>query len=524
MTATIAAPLSKSGLSAPGGWIWLLRHELRLSWRGMGGKRLWILLLGGGFIWICLHLAIWAAMRGISAVAGTGGGLPPTATVIAGGVFWVFVSIMLSQTVAHAVTALFDRGDLDLLLSSPLTSRTIFIVRGLGIAIAATALPMFILSPLAHVGVFVGRPGMLAVYPVVIAVALACAAVGMAVTMWLVKMLGARRAKVAAQIFAALTGAGFFLLSQAQTMLSRSSREAIVAWFRAAIEPGGPLSSESMMWMPVRAMQGELLPLLAVIAIAVAAFWIVVNLAHRRFVSGSQESVIGGRSGTTVKAAGIAHPPAFNTGLVRVVIGKEWKLLIRDPQIISQTLLQLLYLIPLMFVGFRSDRNAWLIIPGFVMIGSMLAGNLAWLTIAAEDAPELVGIAPVPLKRIRWIKALAAVLPVLALLVPLALWWLLRDPGAAVVLLICAGGGMMSAAICHIWNPRRGDRNNMKKRYQESKLVGIIEVLSSLGWAGIAVCLNGYWMWLPLPIMIAALGPASAWFLGRSARRDGVLA
>ncbi|MBL8523335.1 MAG: hypothetical protein JNN20_06585 [Betaproteobacteria bacterium] len=523
MSATIAAPLSKIGPGAPGGWIWLLRHELRLSWRGMGGKRLWILWLGGGFVWICLHLAIWAAMRGMSAVAGASGGLPPTATVIAGSIFWGFVSIVLSQTVAHAVTALFDRGDLDLLLSSPLTSRTIFIVRGLGIAIAATALPMFLLSPLAHVGAFVGRPGMLAVYPVVVAVALACAAVGMAVTMWLVKLLGARRAKIAAQIFAALTGAGFFLLSQAQTMLSRSSRDAIVAWFRSAIEPGGPLSPDSMMWAPVRAMQGELPPLLAVIAIAVGAFWVVVNLAHRRFVSGSQESVIGGRSVKT-KAAGIALTPAFNSGLVRVVIGKEWKLLIRDPQIISQTLMQLLYLIPLMFVGFRSDRNAWLIIPGFVMISSMLAGNLAWLTIAAEDAPELVGIAPVPIKRIRWIKALAAVLPVLALLVPLALWWLLRDPVAAIVLLLCAGGGMMSSAICHIWNPRRGDRNNMKKRYQESKLVGFIEVLSSLGWAGIAVCLNGYWMWLPLPIMVAAMGPTAAWFLGRSARRDGVLA
>jgi ABC-2 type transport system permease protein len=505
---------------SPGGWLWLLHHELRLAWRGMGGKRLWILLLGGGFIWGCLHLAIWGGMRGISAMAG--GALPPTATVIAGGIFWLFVSIMLSQTVAHAVTALFDRGDLDLLLSSPLSSRTIFTVRGLGIAISAMVLPAFLLSPLAHVGLFVGRPGMVAVYPVVMAVALFCAAVGMALTMALVKLLGARRAKVAAQIFAALVGAGFFLISQVQTILPRASRDAFVAWFRHAIETGGLFAPESLLWTPVRAMQGEWLPLTVVIAVAVGAFCVVVNLAHHRFVAGSQESISGGRTGKTGKVETAA--PAFSGRLVRVLIVKEWKLLVRDPQIISQTLLQILYLIPLMFVAFRGERSAWLIIPGFVMIGSMLAGNLAWLTIAAEEAPELVGIAPVPIARIRWIKAMAAVLPVLALLVPLALWWLTRDPGAALVLLFCCTGGMASAAICHIWNPRRGDRRNMKQRYKESKVVGIIETLGSLGWAGMAVAMNGHWLWLPLPMILAAAGPASAWIMGRAARRDGVLA
>jgi hypothetical protein len=46
----------------------------------------------------------------------------------------------------------------------------------------------------------------------------------------------------------------------------------------------------------------------------------------------------------------------------------------------------------------------------------------AWLTIAAEDAPELIGTAPVAIDRIRYYKALAACVPVLALLLPLALY------------------------------------------------------------------------------------------------------
>ena len=256
--------------------------------------------------------------------------------------------------------------------------------------------------------------------------------------------------------------------------------------------------------------------------VAVGAFWLVVNLTWRRFASGMQESVSGGRA--RVRRAADSGAPVFRAGLTRVLLAKEWKLLVRDPQIISQTLLQVLYLVPMIFIGFRSDRTAWLLIPGFVVMAAMLAGNLAWLTIAAEDAPELVGIAPVSLTRIRVIKALAAVLPVLALLLPLVVWWSLRAPAAAAVLLFCSLGAMASAATCHIWNPRRGDRRDMKKRYKESGLVNILETLGSFGWAAIAACLNGYLAWLPLAIAVAAIGPGSAWLLGRAARQGGALA
>ena len=503
---------------APGGACWLLHHELRLSWRGMGGKRPWLLLAGGGVLWAFVHFAAWIllssrAMSGDEQIAST-------AMAIAGGVFWLFASIMVSQSVAHAVAALFDRGDLDLLLSSPLPPRAIFMIRGLGIAIGSCLVPSLLLLPFAHVGVVAGRPGMIAIYFVIVSLALASAAAGMALTMSLVRAFGARRAKTIAQIFAALIGAGFFLLSQVQTMLPKNQREALAVWARQEMQEGGWLSPDSVLWWPVKAMLGEVAPLLLVVVVGVGSFWLVVNLTYRRFVSGTQENLAGGKT----RAANAIGPVRFRSGATRLLLVKEWKLLARDPQIISQTLLQILYLIPLLFIGFGGGRGALLLVPGFVVIASMLVGNLAWLTIAAEDAPELVGSSPMSMARIRLIKAAAAILPVLALLVPLALWWLARDPVAALVLLFCCAGGMASAAACHIWNPRRGDRRNLKQRYKESRLTNILEALGSFGWAGIAMCLNGYLPWLPAAFFFAALGPGSAWILGRSARREAVLA
>ena len=504
----------------PGSWRWLLHHEIRLAWRNIGGKRIWLLLVGGGLLWAGVHLAAWRFLNFERNITDTGIGsmLVP----ITGTAFWLFFSIMISQTTAHAVSALFDRGDLDLLLSSPLSQRVIFTMRGLGIAIAACILPFLLMLPFAHAGLITGHAGMLAIYPVVAALGLAATAIGLLLTMTLVRLFGARRARTFTQILAALIGAAFFLLSQLQNLLSRDSQSAMATWARQQSAAGGWFAADSVLWWPVQAMLGEALPLAAVIIVGIGSFWLVVNLTFRRFVSGTQETLSGGMTRLQLHAPATAHN--FRSGLISNVLAKEWKLIARDPQIISQTLLSLLYLIPLLFMGFRNDRSVWLLVPGFVMISSMLAGSLAWLTIAAEDAPDMLGTAPVSLARVRWIKAAAAVVPVLALLLPLALYWLSRDAYAAWVLVFCCLGGMISAALCQIWNPRQGNRHDMKKRYRENRVVNILEALGGMGWVAVALSMNDHWLWLPWAVALVLLGPGVAWILGRGARRRGVVA
>jgi ABC-2 type transport system permease protein len=505
---------------AAGNWLWLLRHEMRLAWRNIGGKRLWVMLIGGGILWACVHFAAWGLLYFDRRFSSSEFG--PAAIPLGGTVFWVFFSIMISQTTAHAVSALFDRGDLDLLLASPLSPRAIFTVRGLGIAIGACLLPLLLMLPFAHAGLVTGHPGLLAIYPVIISLGLVTAAIGMMLTMTLVRIFGARRAKTFTQILAALIGAAFFLLSQMQNFLPRHQQSAVALWIKQESLSGGWLARDSVLWWPVRAMLGELLPLAVVVVFGAGSFWLVVNITFKHFVSGTQETLSGGTTASPRRAMKGARN--FRRGLIANLMVKEWKLIIRDPQIISQTLLQILYLIPLLFLGFKGERNAWLLVPGFVMITSMLAGNLAWLTIAAEDAPELVGTAPIAIEKVRWIKAVAAVLPVFALLLPLALYWFTRDAYAAFVLVFCSLGGMFSAALCQIWNPRQGSRHEMKKRYRENRLVNILEALGAMGWAGVAVCLNGHWLWLPLAVAAVLLGPGTAWVMGRGARMRGALA
>src|SRR5258708_3346062 len=73
---------------------------------------------------------------------------------------------------------------------------------------------------------------------------------------------------------------------------------------------------------------------------------------------------------------------------------KEFVLLRRDPWLVSQTLMQLLYLLPPALLLWRSFADSSLAIvlitPVIVMAAGQLAGGLAWLTISGEDAVDLV--------------------------------------------------------------------------------------------------------------------------------------
>jgi ABC-2 type transport system permease protein len=83
---------------------------------------------------------------------------------------------------------------------------------------------------------------------------------------------------------------------------------------------------------------------------------------------------------------------------------KEWRLLMRDPWLMSQSLMQLLYLLPPTLLMWRSfafgGKAAAILVPVLIMAAGQLAGGLAWLTISGEDAPDLVLTAPVPRRRL----------------------------------------------------------------------------------------------------------------------------
>ena len=509
--------------AAPGGIAWLLGHELRLAWYGAavnGGSRrrpgiasmiLWTVVV------VLLHLFAWALLYKFR----QGGADPRVLAPLAALLLVGCATFMLSSALKACVLALFERGDLDLLLSSPLPSRSIFAVRLLGIAASTAALYLFLFAPLANVALVFGWAGWLGIYVAIGAVATIAACAAMLLTLALVRVLGARRTRVLAQVLAAVAGAALFLLAQSFNLVDHERDGGAMEAMIASLARHPALAPDGMLWLPGRAALGEPLPLLGLVLLAALAFVATVGRTHRFFVHGLQQ-VAGVGHATRAPAGGMRF--RFRASLFDTIVIKEWRLIRRDPHLISQVLLQLLYLFPLLFLVLRNGDAAGAAIgAGLALLCSSLTSSLAWIVISAEDAPDLLASSPIARRTIRLAKLAAAGMPALLLVaLPLA-WMVVRAPVMGLLAAFTTVAAVLSAALIVLWVGRPAPRSDFKARAKENFLSNILELANSVAWGGLAwllaVLANGA---SGLPLAGAALAlavglgaPLLAWLLRR---------
>lgn len=513
-------------MAVPGSIPWLFRHELRLLWFNAGasskpGKAARRPGTAGlatiAVAWLALHALAYYVIRPIAGIDMA----DPRIMVAVTALLFGLMTFMLSSALKSSVMVLFERGDLDLLLSSPLPSRSIFTVRLATVAVGTAAPYLFFLGPFAHIGAALGHLGWLALYPVLLGTATIIACAAMLLTLGLVRRIGARRTRVIAQIIGALAGAMIFILSQLFSHFASRMEAQAMAAFARAFASDGPLGLGSPLWLPGRALLGEPLPVLGIAALALAAFAFTAGRTHRFFVHGLQQAASSSRAARR-PAGGVRY--RFGRGLVATVLFKEWRLILRDPHLISQVALQLIYLLPLFFIIFqRGELRLTALGAGLTLLCSSLTASLGWIVVSAEDAPDLLRLSPAPQRTIRFAKLGAAVLPSLALvLIPLA-WLLVRDLLAGLVVALCVTGAVCTAALIVHWCGRPGSRSDFQVRGKSDVLTTILEMFNSLAWGGLAWALSALvaepsnklivMTWIAVTAVVVVL--ALSWFLRR---------
>lgn len=475
----------------PGSIRWLMWHELRLAWYSAGsgkpGKSQRRPGLAGlalvGLAWLALHAIAWYVVSRSAGIEARDPRVLVAVTALLAG----SMSFMLSSALKSSVLVLFERGDLDLLLSSPLPSHSIFAVRLGAVAAGTAALYLFFLTPFAHAGALLGQVRWLAVYPVLLGTATVVACAAMLLTLGLVQWIGARRTRIVAQVIGALAGALIFILAQLFAQFSRSMETQAAAAFARAFAEDGALGAGSPVWLPGRALLGEPLPVLGVVAMAAAVFAFTVGRTHRFFVHGLQQAA---SSGPAASRPASAVRVRFGRSLFMTVLLKEWRLVVRDPHLISQVALQLIYLLPLFLVVFRrSDVQLPAIAAGLALLCSSLTASLGWIVVSAEDAPDLLRLSPAGQGTIRFAKLAAAVLPSLALVaLPLA-WLIMHAPLAGLLAAGTVVGAVCAAALIVHWCGRPGLRSDYLARGKGDFLSSILGMFSSLSWGALAWCL-----------------------------------
>src|SRR6202035_2452625 len=190
---------------------------------------------------------------------------------------------------------------------------------------------------------------------------------------------------------------------------------------------------ESIVWWPARAALGDGEALLLLLAFGLILLGAVMTMFSPRFAD----------TAVSVSANAAPSRQGFRTTAFRggsrqqALRRKEFVLLRRDPWLVSQTLMQLLYLVPPALMLWRSfsDSSAAIVLitPVIVMAAGQLAGGLAWLTISGEDAADLVATAPLPAARVIRAKIEVVLIAIGVLLAPLVIALMFASPLQAAV-------------------------------------------------------------------------------------------
>jgi len=501
-------------VSSPGTIGWFARHEARLAWRD------WVSLMTGGSRWRARGLAagfvvVAIALHGIAylTVAGsahlTSAADRSTLALVTGTLLMAW-SLMLSQAMESVTRAFYARGDLELILCSPAQAPRIFSVRVAATVVTILLMMLLLAAPFIHVLAWFGGARWFGGYAVVAALAMDAVAVALVLTVALFRAIGPRRTRIVAQIVAAVVGSGFAIGMQFAAIVSYLDAPGLVATRFALLERFGPASG-SVFWWPARALLGEPTALFVVVAASAAALAVAIRAVAPRF----GPLAVAAGSVPHARARGSARAMRLRSGSpARALRRKEWMLLWRDPWLVSQSLMQLLYLLPAAYLLWRSvyagGGASPLVVPILVVAAGQLGGGLAWLAVSGEDAPDLVASAPVSAAGILRAKA-QAVLGVIAMIFgPMVVVLGAVAPFAGLVALAGIVVAAGSATAIQYWFRTQAKRSLFRRRQTSSRVANYAEALSSIGWAGAgALAAAGSWLAVvPGAIAVATLACA----------------
>ncbi|MDB5046621.1 MAG: hypothetical protein JWQ08_2671 [Deinococcus sp.] len=495
----------------PGSLLWLLRWQTRAALANLSARQRWSIGIGL-VLFSALLIFVGVTLRPDLSALTLNAPLAGAAVPLLALGLVVLWTMMIAAAVNAALAALFTRGDLTLLLHSPIAPRTVLASRALGVALSAGVSVALLMVPLLAAAAVLGVWRAMGLLGWWLAAAVLAACVGLWLTLGLVRTLGVQRTRTVSAVLGSLIGAAVFLAFQWPNFLRISGQG------RAADRINTPpfdflaglrLPSDSLLALPVRAAWSEPGPLLGLLGAAALCLMLTVTALTRLFVLGAQTSQE--RPTARLPRPAAARPLRFRTARSATLL-KEWRLIWRDPALLSRTLLQLLYLVPLLAPALRGGNIGATVGVGVVLLTSNLAVSLAQLTLNAEDAPDLLRSAPrspAVLRRDKW---LAASLPPLGLGVAgLALLAFRGQLGAAAIDLPLLLLGVGGSALMVLWQPLPTRRADLFRRQQAPPFwLTLLTLVFQLTMAGTVYLLNaGQWWGLgTLAVALAALAIA----------------
>jgi ABC-2 type transport system permease protein len=503
-------------VSRAGTIFWFAHHEWRLAWRDwswlISGHR-WnrgrvalgviaTVLFLHGFAYLVLYQSADLSR-------------PPDKPmfVMVTGTLALYGSMMLSQAMEAVTRAFYGRGDLDLILSSPVAAWRLFAVRIGAIAVTIAAMSLALAAPFINTLAWFGGLRWLGAYWVIVALAMVTVAAAVMLTVGLFRAIGPKHTRLCTQIVAAVIGASFVIGIQLAAILSYGTPSRFAFLQSEAVTRYAPDVANAL-WLPARAILGDILALMVVFSVSAMTLVGTVYIFAPRF---GQLALATTGGATKPTRHGRQSPGFWRTWPTRALRGKEWTLLQRDPWLMSQILMQLLYLLPPAFILWRNfhegSGSSTLLVPVLIIAAGQLAGGLAWLAVSGEDAPDLIATAPVTNASVLRANTEAVMGAIAIVFVPFVVVLVVVAPICALVTTLGVTAAAASATSIQFWFRVQAKRSHFRRRQTSSRIATFAEALSSCCWAGAGgLAAAGTWL-AAIPGLIALAVVTGAWII-----------
>jgi ABC-2 type transport system permease protein len=458
---------------APGSTPWLLQHEARLYWRGrpkgVGGSAMIVVLL------VLLHLLglmlAWAMSHAPALPANVlAVGLTSAAAAL--------LLLMISRCLVSAVQVLYTRGDFDLLLASPMPARRLIATRATFIAVSVSVEAGVLIWPFANGFALFGHPAWLKAYVLVPTLGLLATSLGLLLTLLLFSLFGPRRTRVIGQVLSGVIAVCFVFAGQIPNLVVGSGHRgayAAASWQATALSIDGPLFAPARLWLA-----GNALPVVVLLG-GGALLALTIRGFGDRFMSAAIASGGIAARPSRRKASASLH---FAGTRRRILVRKELRLIVRDPWLLTQILQQCVAVLPLGVLAWRHGRGGLpLIWAVSIYFCGFLAGALSWITLVAEDAPELLATAPISRDELVRVKLQAALWPILPLVLLPAIALSASHPWFGICISVCAAGSALSCALLNVGDQPTAKRQDFRTRHRGKFLRGLLEMAIVLGWS-----------------------------------------
>lgn len=472
-----------------GSLLWFARHELRISWRDTVSmmtagrpERARRAIISFLVFVLCLHGVAYMILGGLGKAA-YAHNLQTLIAITAG--MLLAGTAMVSQTMENVTRSFYSRSDLELILSSPVRADRLFAVRIGAIALFVGASSLVFIGPFVDILAWKGGLRWLGGYGVLLSVALVATSIGVILTAMLFRLIGPKRTRFAAQVVAAIIGAVFVIGLQIAAIFSIGTMSRF-AFLQSPYVTARAPDTHSVVWGPAEAALGDPLALAIVLGASLAVFMATTAIFAPQF--GSYAVAAWGVPQGTARPRATPRPFRVRPSMT-ALRHKEILLILRDPWLMSQSLMQILYLlVPAILLGRSFSMGAGVVVPVLVwvliMAAGQLSGGLAWLTICGEDAPELIQTAPV-LDRLVWRAKIEAVMVFIAVVfAPFIAVLLLVSPASAGITAAGVSASASSSVAIQFWFRSQAKRSSFRRRFTSSRIATFAEAFTSITWAG----------------------------------------